>query len=288
MRPRDKHSLTPPERSDMTVGSSNWTDLTEEAIAVDADWMALGNERFPVEGATFIRNPDVSLIRDANHGRDISAATPEDIDRLLARAESEFQGFPARTYRVDYDTPPAFEARLALEGYLRSESLIMLLEGEPHGSPSPADIRPVASESGWQAYARLKEIDWHETMEKNGRPFSDVEDRAVREMVRSYRAKCPPVRYWLAWDEGRPRAFLACWEGARGVGQVEDLFTHPDYRRRGLAAALLHHCIADCRSRGARAMMIAADPADTPKHIYAGLGFRPVAVQRVYWKRVQP
>ena len=34
------------------------------------------------------------------------------------------------------------------------------------------------------------------------------------------------------------------------------------------------------RARGATSVLIAADPTDTPKHLYARLGFRPVVVTR--------
>ena len=82
-------------------------------------------------------------------------------------------------------------------------------------------------------------------------------------------------------------AYLASWEGIDGVGQVEDLFTHPDHRHRGLATALLHHGIADCRAHGAGPVVIVADPTDTPKQIYAALGFRPVAIKRSYRKSLE-
>ena len=69
-----------------------------------------------------------------------------------------------------------------------------------------------------------------------------------------------------------------------GVGQVENLFTHPDYRNRGIATALIHHCVADARAKGAGPVVIVADPTDTPKNIYARMGFRPVAVVGHYLK----
>lgn len=86
--------------------------------------------------------------------------------------------------------------------------------------------------------------------------------------------------------DGKPRAYCASWAGVDGVGQVDDLFTHPDFRRRGLASALIHRCVADCREHGAKAVVIVADPADTPRRMYAAMGFRPVAIKREYWRSV--
>lgn len=84
--------------------------------------------------------------------------------------------------------------------------------------------------------------------------------------------------------DGRTAAYLYSWEGLNGLGQVEDLFTHRDFRHRGIATALNHHCLAGCRQNGARAVIIAADPSDTPKQMYPALGFRPVAVASHYLK----
>jgi GNAT superfamily N-acetyltransferase len=100
------------------------------------------------------------------------------------------------------------------------------------------------------------------------------------------RVKAPDVRGWFACVDGEPRAFLSSWPGENGVGVVEDLFCHPEYRHRGLATALLAHCVADARTRGAGPVIINADPKETPKHMYAALGFRPYCVSRSLWKNV--
>ena len=65
---------------------------------------------------------------------------------------------------------------------------------------------------------------------------------------------------------------------------MEDLFTHPEFRHRGLATALIHNCVADCRAHGAGPVVIVCDPGDTPKEMYAAIGFRPIAIKREYWK----
>ena len=260
------------------------SDLTGQAIATDYGWMALGNERLESGGATFIRNPSVALIRDANQVISVTASTPGAVDGLLARADREYADCPHRQFRIDFATPPEFEARLALEGYARDETLLMLLEGEPAGTAKPHDIRPVQSEAAWRDYAELHEVDWRERAETVP---GGIDAAVVEQMMRCRRAKSPPVRYWIAYVDGEAGAYLASWEGLDGVGQVEDLFTHPEFRHRGLATALLHHCVADCRAHGAGPVVIAADITDTPKRMYAALGFRPVATSRTYRRELR-
>jgi ribosomal protein S18 acetylase RimI-like enzyme len=258
-------------------------DLVTKALDVNQAWLALGKEAFEAEGALFIRNRAHPSVRDANHVAAVTASTPEAIDRLLARVEREFAGFPHRAFQVDFRTPPEFVARLALDGYIHNDALVMLLEGELQGSAGRHDIRRVADDPGWEAYRTLHAIDWRDYRE---RLRLDEEADAGRQMFETHRMKSPPVRSWLAYVDGEPHAFLSSWEGPDGVGQVENLFTHPDHRHRGLATALIHHAVADARAHGAGPVVIVADPTDTPKQIYARMGFRPVAVKTTYRKEV--
>ena len=259
-------------------------DLVRLALAVNQAWLALASEVFEADGAVFVRNPAYPSIRDANHVARVRARTPEDIDTLLARVEREFAGFPHRAYQLDLDTPSEFEARLALEGYRHDDALVMLLEGGLSASPMPCDIRLVDGDAAWAAYRALQAIDWADYRARLG----VEEEPAVGDaMFMSRRAKSPPVRAWLAYVEDEPRAFLSSWEGTDRVGQVEDLFTHPDFRHRGLATSLIDHCVAGARAHGAGPVVIVADPTDTPMRMYAAMGFRPVAVKRAWRKEIE-
>jgi ribosomal protein S18 acetylase RimI-like enzyme len=256
-------------------------------LACDVDYanFRLGNEVFTTPTATFVRNGDWPDIWDANHVSDITAQTLDEIDDLLAAADREFAHCGHRRFDVDHRTPTEFVALLLLDGsYERTDALIMLLEGELRGEPPQQfDIAPITSDSDWESYWALMSLDWNETMERRnlGR-----QDEVARMRFRAHRAKQPPVQYFMAYVGGRPVAYFNSWSGVGGVGQVEDLFTHPDYRNRGIARALVHHCVADSRAKGARDVVIVADPTDTPKNLYARMGFRPVAVCSTYLKKL--
>ena len=261
------------------------TEAARSALTVSEAFSALGNERFVADGATFVRNPEIPDIWDANHVAHITAATPDEVDGLLARVEREFAGSNHRQFRLEFTTPPALEARLTLEGYQRTEELVMLLEGELQGQPKRHEIRPLTDDAGWQAYTALHDLDWHEYKERMP-STGGFDEKTAEAMMRSRQLKTPPVRHWLACVDGEPRAYLSSWGGVDGVGMVEDLFTHPDFRHRGLATALIHHSVLEARRDGAGPVVIGADPKDTPKRMYAALGFRPVAVKREYLKRL--
>jgi ribosomal protein S18 acetylase RimI-like enzyme len=246
--------------------------------------LALGHEVFDADDARFVRDRRLPDIWEANRISTITAATPAAFDRLLSRAEGEYAGYGHRRFDLDFTTPPGVEARLLLEGYRARDSIVMVLEGPWQGRAVDADIRPCADEPAWAAYDALKREDWRESAQRLGLSEGSV----GAQMVDSHGRRCPPARYWLAWNDGTPRGFISSWEGTDGLGQVEDLFVHPEFRGRGLAAALVRHGVADCRRAGAGGVVIVAAADDTPRLAYARMGFRPVAATREYLRIVTP
>jgi len=261
------------------------TDLAARALDVNEAQFLLGNESFIDACARFVRNIAYPDIRDANHVSHVTASTPDEVDALLARADETFAHAPHRAYHTDFRTPPAFEARLALDGYQSRATLVLMLEGALEGTPRQFDIRPVASEDDWAAFERLHALDWAEARERLGQtPAPDVGLR----MARSRRLKCPPAQYYLAYESGEARGYFSTLPGVDGMAQVEDLFVDPAWRHRGIATALIHHCVDACRRAGSGPIVITADVDDTPKDMYAALGFRPVAVKRDWWRATDP
>jgi len=246
-------------------------------------YFALGNESFERAGGLFVRNLDCPTIYDANQVAVVRGVEPPgQIDALLAEAEQVCSVSGHRKLRCDPLTPPVFEARLVADGYAVTSELHMLLEDELRTRPREAQLRPVESDEDWATLERLTRLDHEETCRRRRVPL--YPEGVTREMVATRRAKAPSLRFWLAREDGTDCAFLSAWPGIDGVGQVESLFTHPEFRRRGLATALICRCVEDARERGAGPILIGAEPEDTPKAMYAALGFRPILVVREYLK----
>ena len=263
--------------------TSHETDLARRVYAAAAGNLELGNQAHDADGARFVRNRELPNIYDANHVTHVRCESESDIERLLARVEREYAHCRHRRFDVDPWTPPAFVARLVLVGYTSEEDLELVLEGELRAQPRPCDIRRVETEEQWAASGVLHEIDWIERCERLGRPA----DPAVPAAFAALRRTTPPeLRYWMAYVDGSPVAYAWSWPGVDGVGVVEDLFTHLEYRHRGIATALISHGVADARARGAGPVIISADPTDTPMRMYAALGFRPILVVRHYVRRL--
>ncbi len=249
------------------------------ALDVAQAWLALGADVFDADGARFVRDRRFPGLPGCNFVSHVTAASPAAIERLLERVGQEFAGLPFRQFQVDARTPPPFEARLVLDGYRREDALILVLDGPLRGDAPVHDVRPIADGDGWRAWEALNVIDWREYRERTAATEDLAHGAAV---AASRRAKCPPVRYWLAYDGGTPAGFFSAWEGIGGAGIVENLYVRAECRRRGFATALVHACVADARARGAGPVVIVTDPADWPKRFYASLGFRPCAVKSAY------
>jgi GNAT superfamily N-acetyltransferase len=155
----------------------------------------------------------------------------------------------------------------------------MLLEGELTGRPKPFDILPIVDDAGWRAFSELHMENWLESRTVQAR---DQERATGERMTRGKREKSPPLRWWLGYIDGMAAGYFSSWEGIDGVGQVEYLFVKPAFRNRGLATALIHHCVADARAHGAGSVVIVTGAADTPKQMYGAMGFRPAAVKYQY------
>jgi GNAT superfamily N-acetyltransferase len=250
--------------------------------------------------ARFVRNLDAPRIYDVNFAAFVRADTKAEIASVLERADTLFDGLPHRVFHIDPWTPPAFEAQLMLDGFEFEDELQLLLEGplSPSQARAPAapvgkaadaagdrdlvrdppaiDIRLVESDEDWSVVRRLARLDHEEQARREVHPLWDEE--VTSEMVATKGGKAPALRFWLARTDDTDCAFLSSWPGANGVGKVEDLFTHPEFRHRGIASALIVHCVSDARERGAGPVLIGALPNDTPMRMYAEMGFRPFCV----------
>lgn len=257
--------------------------LTRRAVEVNWRNLALGHHVSRFNGATFVRNPTLPDIYDANFVFGMTASDTAAIDQLLTRAAREYAHAPRLTFRADPFTPPAFEAQLVLQGYERSETILLLLDGPIRRAANRFEILPIEDEAGWKTYSELKRLDWREhAMKRNVNP----DDAAIaHRLASSSRLKCPPLRYMLAYEDGRAVGHCSTWDGLDGVGQVEDLFVRNAYRGRGIGTALIHSCVASARARGAGPIVIVADLTNTAKDLYASLGWRPLATCRQYGKK---
>jgi ribosomal protein S18 acetylase RimI-like enzyme len=103
------------------------------------------------------------------------------------------------------------------------------------------------------------------------------DERLVQQIVEHRRdmSRAVPTRLLAAEADGRLVAHAELYS-EDGVGQVEDVFTLPDYRGRGLARALVLRGVAESQAAGNDLTFLVADADDWPQRLYEKLGFETV------------
>jgi GNAT superfamily N-acetyltransferase len=187
------------------------------------------------------------------------------------------------------DTEPGTVALLAREGYtLESRWAAMALtdfraQPEP---PLPASIetRPLAPEhlpAIWAAYTDVYRERWLDT------PPTEEEFRAFQTRF-SPAAGFEPELSCVAWAGETVVAYTLCKVG-RERGAFDTVGTRPDWRRRGLARALLVRSLNAMAARGLTHCALHADMDDPTgaKTLYEQLGFQTVKTHYRYRKLVE-
>ena len=88
--------------------------------------------------------------------------------------------------------------------------------------------------------------------------------------------QAPGVTVWTAWDGDAIAGIGALKALGDDSGEIKSMRTAPAYLRRGVARALLHHLMAEARSRGWRRLSLETGrgPAFEPAlALYRGHGF---------------
>ena len=256
------------------------SELVTLAYETEIAWLALGHERRRTHHFTFVRDARTPDVYDANFAAFPRANSAHEVEAGMAELEAEFADAGHRQVFWDPGTPPPFEARLQLDDYRAHDEVVLVLEGKLEARASALELRPAEREADWDA---ITELCWLDHQEEARKGFHEPWARRITEqLVDSKRVKAPAVRFFLARADGVDCGFFSSFPGTNGVGLVEDLFTHPDFRGRGVASALIAACVDDARARGAGPVLIGARIDDTPKQMYAALGFRPLCVRRAY------
>jgi len=232
-------------------------------------------------GLSLSRNAATPLIYDANFAFAVEAELAADGPTFEAALADAFADARHQKVVCEAGGAPIVEARLSALGFDVEQLLHMVLPGPLAAAPplrGPVALHEATTEADWAALVRLQRSNFDERATRQGQP--PFEPAVAEQMVASWRMK-PGMRRWLAHDEGTgPCAYLGSWVGQGGLGMVEDLFTEPAQRHRGIATALIDRAVREVRAEGAEAVLIGAEVEDTPKKMYLDLGFRPVCITR--------
>ena len=214
----------------------------------------------------------------------MTAETDEEIDAVFAAMNTHLAHTNWRVAHTDGFTPDAFLARLAFADFKeRFVAIQMALEGPIRVTSSAPDLRPVETGDDWRRLAALVRINHVEGHVTGGMALPP---EFTADILALYRARYPECPFYLVHADGEAIAYGSIAAAPNGVVIIEDVFTHPEHRKQGVASAMLAALAADLTARGCDRVFLGALADEEAKRLYAQLGFRPVGLVRTWVKEL--
>lgn len=224
-----------------------------------------GEQRLEVPAGTLLRSPGEP---QAYVGNQLLLDRPGDLDArgLIALADELMGGLGHRRVLLTDDAEGERLHRALLpHGWGGGAEIVMAL---PPDAELPAAARATAVDpERLQAVERITNAE----LGLSG----DVGEQVLR--VRARAAAAIGARGFVATAPDGADAAHATVYGEGPVAEIEDVATRVPYRGRGLARDVIAACVADARARGAELVFLTADGDDWPQHLYARMGFVPIA-----------
>ncbi|MFI5909757.1 GNAT family N-acetyltransferase [Dactylosporangium sp. NPDC051541] len=138
--------------------------------------------------------------------------------------------------------------------------------------PSPdTDVRALSSDEDWTQATSLRLACYYEAPTPDERQFTELQVLEQRRLCEAGHGT-----WFGAFVQGRMCSGAGLFSDGR-LARFQSVETHPDFRRRGLAAAVIRH--AARREPDANTLVIVADPDDHAIQLYRTLGFAEVERQ---------
>lgn len=83
--------------------------------------------------------------------------------------------------------------------------------------------------------------------------------------------------------DGVIAAFTVWWGDPSGIAQIEPFGTHPDFHRKGIGRALIHHALGEMRTAGMRVARVCSEDDPRARAFYSGVGFSDAGPLR-WWR----
>lgn len=175
------------------------------------------------------------------------------------------------------------ESRVAFEAAGLTVDVATVLTTSTLSAPREveAELRTLASEEDWEARARLSQQLYPSTSEEAFMTYARQKNAQERRLVDAGRGS-----RFGAFVDGTLVSTAGVFVTDPGVARFQSVETHPDHRRRGLAAAVVHaagqHALAQL---DVTTLVIVADTDGEAIGIYRRLGFADAESQLMMEKR---
>ncbi|MEM7016405.1 MAG: GNAT family N-acetyltransferase [Pseudomonadota bacterium] len=259
-------------------------ELTKLACEVYAFHGQLGLERVDLTHCSIIRDAQNPNVWSSNFIFNITAQSADEVDALMQDVDQICADLPYRHFIIDPFTPSAVSAYLALNDYeTHATTVQMVLTDDVPETTNTVSMVAVDTDETWGILYGLVRQDHQEGARTQGK---QLDESVTKGIIDGYRSKSGPCQFFLAMIDDQPCAYGSGINCPNGMGMVEDLFTLPEYRGRGIASAIIAHCVQFCRNRGAGPILIGSHANEPPKYLYHRLGFQPTFLTHSFIKQL--
>jgi ribosomal protein S18 acetylase RimI-like enzyme len=209
------------------------------------------------------RFPDVY---DLNFARVTEDAPDLTLDEVVADLEPQLRAAGSRHLQIVLMRPDA-APRLVAEAtdaklVLSSDVVMEFAGGPPKPDPEDGVERMEPGPALWEVVGRSQ------------REFEITQPEVVEQLMRWNREVLAPNGRWyyVARRDDGQAAGIGALQIAAGVGYVDDIVTFAEFRRRGVATAIVGRIVRDAAEAGAASTFLLADEPG-PIRLYRALGF---------------
>jgi len=196
---------------------------------------------------------------------------PGETGTWLGAFSAEFPQAAHVALGIDVTEVSDVDAIEMLSHGLRPEQTAVLTARHLHEPPHlnrAAEIRALAGDGDWRQAARLR------TAVNEGEPGSEPAFLHARIQAERALTEAGRATWFGAFLHGMLVAQLGLVSDGSGIGRYQNVETHPQARRQGLAGTLVWHAGQHGLRAGATtALVMLADPDDVAIRIYRSVGF---------------
>ena len=168
------------------------------------------------------------------------------------------------TAEIDDECRAAFEAA----GMVVDVATVLTASSLRAPREVEAEVRELGSDEDWEARARLSQQLYPQTPEDRFMAYARQKNAQERRLVDAGRG-----RRFGAYVDGQLASTAGIFVTEDGVARFQSVETHPEHRRQGLAAAVVHAAGQHALDQlGARTLVIVADTDGEAIGIYRRLG----------------